>query len=153
MYLTFLNCLHIFRHNRSAISGYYTMRAPSGSVISVYCDDNTFDNCSQIFKENSSALSGYYTMRVPNGSLIAVYCDLSFLSNCDGKRGWMRVGYLKMSVPGATCPHALTLHQYNNINHDLCSRPVSSSASVFFPCVEIFLTKMWMSCRILVWVT
>ena len=80
MYHTFLNCLDIFKHNRSAISGYNTMRAPNGSLISVYCDDNAFDNCSQVFKENCSAFSGYNTMRDSNGSLISVYCDLSFLS-------------------------------------------------------------------------
>ena len=217
MYRTFLNCPDIFKHNKSAISGYYTMRAPNGSLISVYCDDNAFDNCSQVFNENSSAipgyytmrasngslisvycddnafdncsqvfkanssaLSGYYTMRAPNGSLISVYCDLSFRncsqilhvnssapsgyytiqapngslisvycdmegSNCDGKGGWMSVGYLNMSEPGATCPNGLTLHQYNNIDHGLCSRPVSSSgssASVFFSTYGVIYNKV-----------
>ena len=28
-------------------------------------------------------------------------------SNCDGKGGWMRVAYLNMSEPGATCPPGL----------------------------------------------
>ena len=181
MYRTFLNCTDIFKHNRSALSGYYTMQALNGSLVSVYCDDNVFDNCSQVFKENSSALSGYYTMRAPNDSLISVYCDLSFLScsqilhvnssatsgyytiqapngslisvycdmegsNCDGKGGWMRVGYLNMSEPGATCPPGLTLHQYNNIDHGLCSRPVSSSgssASVFFSTYGVIYNKVY----------
>ena len=180
MYRTFLTCPDIFKHNSSALSGYYTMRAPNGSLISVYCDDNAFDNCSQVFKENSSALSGYYTMRVPNGSLISVYCDFSFLncsqiphvyssapsgyytiqapngslitvycdmegSNCDGKGGWLRVGYINMSEPGATCPPGLTLHQYNNIDHGLCSQPVSSSgssASVFFSTYGVIYNKV-----------
>ena len=180
MYHTFLNCPDIFKHNKSALSGYYTMRAPNGSLISVYCDDNAFDNCFQVFKENSSALSGYYTMRAPNGSLISVYCDLSFHncsqilhvyssapsgyytiqapngslisvycdmegSNCDGNGGWMRVGYIKMSKPGATCPPGLTLHLYNNIDHGLCGRPVSSSgslASVFFSTYGVVYNKV-----------
>ena len=58
------------------------MRAPNGSLMSVYCDDNAFDNCSQVFKENSSALSGYYTMRAPDGSLKSVYCDNNAFDNC-----------------------------------------------------------------------
>ena len=140
----FDNCSQVFKENSSALSGYYIMRAPNGSLISVYCDDNAFDNCSQVFKENSSALSGYYTMRVANGSLISVYCDVEG-SNCDGIRGWMRVGYLNMSEPGATCPPGLTLHQYNNIDHGLCSRPVSSSgssASVFFSTYGLIYNKV-----------
>ena len=67
-------------------------------------------------------------------------------NNCDGKGGWMRVGYLKMSEPGATCPTGLTLHQYDNINRGLCSRPVSSSgssASVFCSTYGIFFNKVF----------
>ena len=177
----FDNCSQVFKENSSALSGYYTMRAPNGSLISVYCHDNAFvDNCFQVFKENSSALSGYYTIQAPNGSLISIYCDLSFHncsqilhvyssapsdyhtiqasngslisvycdmegSNCDGKGGWMRVGYLNMSEPNATCPPELTLHQYNNIDHGLCSRPVSSSgssASVFFSTYGVIYNKV-----------
>ena len=176
----FDECSQISKENSSAISGYYTMRAPNGSLISVYCDDNAFDNCSQVFKENSSALSGYYTIQAPNGSLISVFCGFSFHncsqilhlnssapsgyyiiqtpngslisvycdmegSNCDGKGGWMRVDYINMSEPNATCPFGLTLHQYNNIDHGLCSRPVSSSGSsalVFFSTSGVIYSKV-----------
>ena len=66
--------------------------------------------------------------------------------NCDGKGGWTRVGYLKMSEPAAaTCPPELALHQYNNIDHGLCSRPVSSSgssASVFFSTYGVIYNKV-----------
>ena len=65
--------------------------------------------------------------------------------NCDGKGGWTRVGYLKMSEPGVTCPHGLTLYQYNNIDHGLCSQPVSSSgssASVFFSTYGVIYNKV-----------
>ena len=72
------------------------------------------------------ATSGYYTIRAPNGSLISVYCDMKG-SNCDGKGGWMRVGYLNMSEPNATCPSGLTLREFNNIDYGLCGRPKSSS--------------------------
>ena len=64
--------------------------------------------CLDILQKNNLAISGYYTIRAPNGSLISVYCDMEG-SNCDGKGGWMRVGYLNMSEPSATCPPGLTL--------------------------------------------
>ena len=79
-----------------------------------------------------------------NGSLISVYCDMEG-SNCDDKGGRMRVGYINMSESGATCPPGLTLHQYNNIDHGLCSRPVSSSgssASVFLSAYGIIYNKV-----------
>ena len=139
----FSNCYHAFKENSSAPSGYYMMRTANGSLISVYCE-LSFVNCSQILHVYSSAPSGYYTIQAPNGSLISVYCDMEG-SNCDGKGGWMRVGYLNMSEPGATCPHGLTLHQYNNIDHGLCSRPVSSSgssASVFFSTYGVIYNKV-----------
>ena len=81
--------------------------------------------CLDIKQKNNLSLSGYYTIRAPNGSLISVYCDMEG-SNCDGKGGWMRVGYLNMSDPGATCPLGMTLREFNNIDHGLCGRPASS---------------------------
>ena len=44
-------------------------------------------------------------------------------SNCNGKGGWMRMGYLNISEPGATCPPGLTQQQYNNIDHDVYAHP------------------------------
>ena len=82
--------------------------------------------CLEILQENNMAPSDFYKIRAFNDSLISVYCDMEG-SNCDGVGGWMRVGYLNMSEPGATCPPGLTLRQFNNIDHDLCGRPMSSS--------------------------
>ena len=82
--------------------------------------------CLDIKQQNNLSLSGYYTIRLPNGSLISVYCDME-ATNCDGKGGWMRIGYLNMSEPNATCPLGLTLRQFDNIDHRLCGRPMSSS--------------------------
>ena len=82
--------------------------------------------CLEILQENNMAPSGFYKIRAINGSLISVYCDMEG-SNCDGVGGWMRVGYLNMSEPGATCPPGLTLRQFNNIDHGVCGRPMSSS--------------------------
>ena len=139
----FSNCYHVFKENSSAPSGYYMIRATNGSLISVYCD-LSFVNCSQILHVNSLAPSDYYTIQAPNGSLISVYCDMEG-STCDDEGGWMRVGYINMSELGATCPHGLTLHQYNNIDHGLCSQPVSSSASqtsVFFSTYGVIYNKV-----------
>ena len=47
----FSNCTQVFKQNSSALSGHYTVRAPNGSLISVFCDDNAFDNCSQVSKK------------------------------------------------------------------------------------------------------
>ena len=82
--------------------------------------------CLEILQENNMAPSGFYKIQAFNGSLISVYCDMEG-SNCDGVGGWMRVGYLNMSEPGATCPPGLTLQQFNNIHHGVCGRPMSSS--------------------------
>ena len=139
----FSNCTQVFKWNTSALSGYYTMRAPNGSLISIFCDFS-FLNCSQILHVYSSAPSGYYTIQAPNGSLISAYCDMEG-SNCDGKGGWMRVAYLNMSEPGATCPPELTLHQYNNIDHGLCGQPTSLSGnqtSVFFSTYGVAYNKV-----------
>ena len=82
--------------------------------------------CHDIKQKNNLSLSGYYKIRAPNGSLISIYCDMEG-SNCDDTGGWIRVSYLNMSEPNATCPSELTLRQFNNIDHGLCGQPMSSS--------------------------
>ena len=82
--------------------------------------------CLEILQRNNLTTSGYYTIRAPNDSFMSVYCDMEG-SNCNGQGGWMRVGYLNMSEPCATCPPGLTLRQFNDIDHGLCGRPMSSS--------------------------
>ena len=42
-------------------------------------------------------------------------------SNCDGTGGWMRVGYHNMSYSVVTCPHGLTLPQFANTDHGVCT--------------------------------
>ena len=122
----------MFKENSSAPSGYYTIRAPNGSIFSVYCDIEeyinglTLSNCSQIWKQSSLLESGFYTIQLLNGNYFSVYCDMEG-SNCDGKGGWMRVGYLNMSEPNATCPPGLMLQQHNNFSHNLCGRANPSS--------------------------
>ena len=56
-------------------------------------------------------------------------------SKCDGKGGWMRVAYVNMSEPNATCPSGLKSYYFPNISNALCDRPHSSSGgcnSTFF---------------------
>ena len=138
---SFDNCSQVFKKNSSALSGYYRLRGPNSSLISVYCDFNAFNNCSEIF-EYARVPSGYYTIQAPNGSLISVYCDMEG-SNCDGKGGWMRVGYLNMSEPNATCPPGLTQRQYNNIDHDVCGRPnLGAFSHTFFSTQGIHYSKV-----------
>ena len=146
MYRTFLNCTDIFKHNRSALSGYYTMRAPNGSIISVYCDDNAFDNCFQVFKENSSALSGYYTMRAPNGSLISVYCDDNAFDNCSQvfkENSSALSGYYTMRAPNGSlisvycdisffnCSHILNEYSFAPSGYYTIQAPNGSLISVY----------------------
>ena len=137
------NCSEIFGMNTSAVSGYYVINGSS-----VYCDlvnyinKLNFSDCYDIFENRSSVPSGYYKILSSNGSLISVYCDMEG-SNCDGKGGWMRVSYLNMSEPNATCFPGLTQQQYINIDHDVCGRPSSSlSGHTFFSTQGIHYNKV-----------
>ena len=137
------SCSKIFGLNTSAVSGYYVFK---GSYV--YCDivdyinGLNFSDCYQIFQNRSFVPSGYYKIQAPNGSLLSVYCDMEG-SNCDGKGGWMRVGYLNMSEPNATCPPGLTQRQYNNIDHGVCGLPNSGTIShTFFSTQGIHYNKV-----------
>ena len=96
--------------------------------------------CLEILQKNNLSTSVYYTIRLPNGALISVYCDMGG-SNCDGKGGWMRVGYLNMSEPGATCPLGLRQRQYNNIDHDVCGLS-DALTHAFFSTRGIYYNKV-----------
>ena len=96
------------------------------STIPTSCRIYTYDSCNALLQAFPLATSGYYTLTLSNGSIITVYCDMKG-SNCDDKGGWMRIGYLNMSESGASCPSGLTLRQFNEIDHGLCGRPMSSS--------------------------
>ena len=47
-----------------------------------------------------------YNITQSNGRTVSVYCNMEG-SNCDGNGGWMRVGYINMTQPHATCPEGL----------------------------------------------
>ena len=136
-------CSKILGINTSAVSGYYVIGG-----LSVYCDIVDYINglnlsdCYEIYQNRSFVPSGYYNIQGPNGLLISVYCDMEG-SNCDGKGGWMRVAYLNMSEPNATCPPGLTKRQYNNIDHGVCGLPNSGVFShTFFSTQGIHYNKV-----------
>ena len=87
------------------------------------CIKHTFlyNSCIALLQAFPTATSGYYSLTLSNGSIVNVYCDMEG-SNCDGKGGWMRVGYLNMSQPGATCPPGLNTYNFSGINYPLCDR-------------------------------
>ena len=136
---SFSNCSQVFKTFSSAPSAYYTIQLSNYSLILIHCNLKDYINslyllnCSQILQTSSAAPSGFYKIQAPNGSLISVYCDMEG-SNCDGKGGWMRVGYLNMSEPGATCPPGLTLRQFSSIDHGVCGLSIGTRyATTFFP--------------------
>ena len=94
------------------------------STIPTSC--SKYYSCNALLQAFPLATSGYYSLILSNGSIITVYCDMEG-SNCDDKGGWMRVGYLNMSESGGSCPSGLTLRHFNNIDHGLCGRPMTSS--------------------------
>ena len=55
--------------------------------------------------------------------------------NCDQQGGWMRIAYLNMTQPGATCPEGLRARRYSNLDHQLCSRigDGGGCSSVYYP--------------------
>lgn len=49
--------------------------------------------------------SGYYWLNVPNGDPLRTYCTSNKNHCChNNDRKWMRIGYLNMSEPDASCP-------------------------------------------------
>ena len=109
-------------------------------TIPTSCSKYTYDSCNALLQAFPLATSGYYNVTLKNGSIITVYCDMEG-SNCDDKGGWMKVGYLNMSEPGASCPPGLTLQQHNNIDHDLCGQPFSYSAGCYSTFFDTFVSN------------
>ena len=83
------------------------------------CNPPTNTSCQEILCCFPSAPSGYYQIHAPNGSAVQVYCDMEG-SNCGGEGGWMRVAYVNMTEPSATCPQGLTRRYFPELT--LCGR-------------------------------
>ena len=65
-----------------------------------------YQSCRELQEKLLITTSGYYNITQSNGRTVSVYCDMEG-SNCDGNGGWMRVGYINMTQPHATCPEGL----------------------------------------------
>uniref|UniRef100_A0A1X7T1A8 Fibrinogen C-terminal domain-containing protein n=1 Tax=Amphimedon queenslandica TaxID=400682 RepID=A0A1X7T1A8_AMPQE len=72
-----------------------------------------FHTCSEVLENIPNAASGYYNISQSNGSIVSVYCDMKG-NNCDGNGGWMGIGYINMTEPGATCLQGLYSYTYGN---------------------------------------
>ena len=63
-------------------------------------------SCREIFCCNPSSPSGYYWLKSASMECREVYCDMDS-THCNIRGGWMRVAYLNMTEPGASCPTSL----------------------------------------------
>ena len=92
------------------------------------CQQNPAESCDQVLRE-SSGISGNYWIRRCDGAVFQVYCAMNNPCGCSGSGAWMRVAYLNMSDPSATCPHGQTLIS----DPRSCSRNVQPGA-----CASVF---------------
>ena len=94
------------------------------------CNPHTNRSCKEILHCFPSAPSGYYQIHAANGSTVQVYCDMEG-TYCGGVRGWTRVAYIRMTTPGAICPHGLTQKTFSELT--LCGRcnPTGCQSTVF----------------------
>ena len=101
-----------------------------------------FYSCSEVLENIPNAASGYYNISQSNGSIVSVYCDMEG-NNCDGNGGWMRIGYINMTEPGATCPQGL--YNYTLGNKTLCDKSHAlgyGCSATFFSAIGLNYTKV-----------
>ena len=101
-----------------------------------------FYSCSEVLENIPNAASGYYDISQSNGSIVSVYCDMEG-SNCDGNGGWMRIGYINMTEPGATCPQGLYNYTYGG--KTLCDKSCDlgdGCNATFFSAIGLNYTKV-----------
>ena len=115
------------------------VKLTEGQLAFLFCPQNVEELCSprsckEVLHLNPNASSGYYYITLSNGSKINILCDMEGL-NCDQQGGWMRIAYLNMTQPGATCPEGLRARRYSNLDHQLCSRigDGGGCSSVYYP--------------------
>ena len=94
-------------------------------------------SCRDIMDCNPLAPSGMYWLQAPN-IIKKVFCDLE-TKHC-GTTGWMRVAYLNMTEPGASCPTSL---RQINTPAKLCGRHTAPGCSgVTYPVDGICYSKV-----------
>ena len=82
-------------------------------------------SCREIFQCNPSSPSGYYWLKSTTLECREVYCDMD-TTHCNITGGWMRVAYLNMTEPGASCPTSL---RQINTPAKLCGRHTAPGCS------------------------
>ena len=96
-------------------------------------------SCREIFRCNPSSPSGYYWLKSASMECREVYCDMD-TTHCNIKGGWMRVAYLNMTEPGASCPTSL---RQINTPAKLCGRRTAPGCSgVTYPVEGIRYSKV-----------
>ena len=94
-------------------------------------------SCKDIMDCNPLAQSGMYWLQAPN-IIKNMFCDLE-TKHC-GTTGWMRVAYLNMTQPGASCPTSL---RQINTPAKLCGRHTAPGCSgVTYPVDSIRYSKV-----------
>ena len=63
-------------------------------------------SCREILRCNPYSPSGYYWLKSATTECREVYCDMD-TTHCDITGGWVRLAYLNMTEPGASCPTSL----------------------------------------------
>ena len=96
-------------------------------------------SCREIFQCNPSAQSGYYWLKSTTTETREVYCVMD-TTHCNIKGGWMRLVYLNMSEPGASCPTSL---RQINTPAKLCGQFTSPGCSrITYPTEGIRYSKV-----------
>ena len=96
-------------------------------------------SCRKIFRCNPFSPSGYYWLKSASMECREVYCDMD-TTHCNIRGGWMRVAYLNMTEPGASCPTSL---RQINTPAKLCGRHTAPGCSgVTYPVDGIRYSKV-----------
>ena len=96
--------------------------------------NTTIESCSSL-SQDSSATSGEYLIRNK-----LVYCELD--KEIKDNKGFMRVVYLNMSVPGTKCPGDLTLRQDGSLRTCQRGQVEPGCSSAFFSTFGILYSKI-----------
>ena len=96
-------------------------------------------SCREIFRCNPSSPSGYYWLKSASMECREVYCDMD-TTHCNVRGGWIRLAYLNMTEPGASCPTSL---RQINTPAKLCGRRTAPGcSSVTYPVDGIRYSKV-----------
>ena len=96
-------------------------------------------SCREIFRCTPSSPSGYYWLKSATTECREAYCDMD-TTHCNITGGWVRLAYLNMTEPGASCPTSL---RQINTPAKLCGRRTAPGCSgVTYPVDGIHYSKV-----------